>query len=110
MESALELKRRNPQMTVFVLYRDLRTYGEREDLYNQARKEGIIFIRYDLENKPKVFSGEQALEIEVLDHVLGKPVKMEVNLLTLATAIVPESEEELARYFKIPMNELRFFY
>jgi len=51
MESALELKRRNPQMTVFVLYRDLRTYGEREDLYNQARKEGIIFIRYDLEKQ-----------------------------------------------------------
>jgi len=109
MESALELKRRNPQMTVFVLYRDLRTYGEREDLYNQARKEGVIFIRYDLENKPKVFSGEQALEIEVLDHVLGKPVKMEIDLLTLATAIVPESEEELARYFKIPMNEQGFF-
>ncbi|MDY6879676.1 MAG: FAD-dependent oxidoreductase, partial [Thermodesulfobacteriota bacterium] len=61
VESALELKKRNPDMNVYVIYRDMRTYGEREDLFAQAREEGVIFFRYDPENKPKVNAGTDGL-------------------------------------------------
>ena len=54
VDNALQLKKTNPDMDVFVLYRDLRTYGERELLYKEAREAGVIFIRYTLENKPEV--------------------------------------------------------
>ena len=52
--SALEIKKRNPDADVYVIYRDIRTYGLREDLYKEARSQGVFFIRYDLERKPRV--------------------------------------------------------
>ena len=54
VESALKLKEINPEMDVYVLYRDLRTYGLRENIYKEAREKGVIFIRFDLDNKPQV--------------------------------------------------------
>ncbi len=73
VDNALELKQLNPQMEVFVLYRDLRTYGEREVLYKKAREAGVIFIRF-LENKPEVSPGGK-LFVSVIDHVIGRPWK-----------------------------------
>lgn len=109
IESALELKRRNPDMAVYVLYRDIRTYGEREDLFHQARREGILFFRYDPENKPLAAATNDALEIELTDHILGRPIKIEVDLLTLATAIVPPESLPIARFFKVPLSGDGFF-
>jgi len=109
LESALELKKINPRMNIFILYRDIRTYGEREDLYQRARREGIVFIRYDLKHKPTVETGQEALDVTVLDSILDKPVRIETDLVVLATAIVPEPEAALANFFKIPMNDQGFF-
>ena len=47
--SAIDLKELNPEMSIFMLYRDIRTYGRLEELYQKARSMGIIFVRYDLE-------------------------------------------------------------
>ncbi len=109
MEAALHLKEINPEASVYVLYRDIRTYGEREYLYRKAREAGILFIRYSLEEKAKVLASQDGLHIEVTDHVLGRPIAIKADLLTLATAIVSERDETLARYFKVPMNEDGFF-
>ncbi len=54
VDNALQLKKLNPDMNVFVLYRDIRTYGEREYIYKEAREAGVIFIRYSLDDKPEV--------------------------------------------------------
>ena len=109
VESALELKRRNPEIDVYVLYRDMRTYGEREDLFREARKKGVIFFRYDLQSKPKVSGGKDALEIELEDHILKRPVILRADLLVLATAIVPSEAGQLATFFKVPVNDDGFF-
>lgn len=109
VENALELKKRNPEMNVYVLYRDIRTYGEKEYLYRDARRAGVIFIRYSLEDKPVVKTGGDRISITVTDHVLQMPVELEVDLLTLATAIIPCGDEKLANFFKVPMNEDGFF-
>jgi heterodisulfide reductase subunit A len=109
VESALHLKELNPEMNVYILYRDLRTYGEREYLYRKAREAGILFIRYAVEQKPKVSRGSDGLEIEVLDHILQRPIRLQADLLTLASAIVPYKDEQLAQFFKIPLNEDGFF-
>jgi heterodisulfide reductase subunit A len=107
--SALELKRINPDMNVYVMYRDIRTYGEREDLFTQARKQGVVFFRYDLENKPKVKPGNHVLEIEIKDPILSKTIAVKVDLLTLATAIEPSQTDKLAEFFKLPVNKEGFF-
>jgi len=109
MESALHLKELNPQMNIIVLYRDIRTYGEREYLYRKARMAGVKFFRYSLDQKPKVSLAEGALRIEVMDRILGRPVRMDTDLLCLATAIVPYRDEKLAQFFKVPMNQDGFF-
>jgi heterodisulfide reductase subunit A len=109
MESALELKRRNPAMEVCILYRDLRTYGEREALYHEAREKGVLFFRYGRENKPTVTTGGNALEVRMLETVLDSPIRIEADLLILATAIVPPDNDTLAKFFKIPLDENGFF-
>jgi len=109
MESALELKRRNPDIDVYVLYRDIRTYGEREDLFREAREKGVIFFRYDLQSKPKVSGGKDAIEIELEDQILKRSVILQTDLLVLATAIVPSEAGQLATFFKVPVNDDGFF-
>jgi heterodisulfide reductase subunit A len=109
IESALHLKEMNPDMEVTILYRDIRTYGERELLYRKARQSGVLFIRFSLSQKPKVTAGKDGLEIEVVDHVLQRPVLLKADLLALASAIVPYKDQKLAQFFKVPMSEDGFF-
>ncbi|WP_054032581.1 FAD-dependent oxidoreductase [Desulfatitalea tepidiphila] len=109
IDNALELKKRNPDMNIYILYRDIRTYGEREYLYKEAREKGIIFIRYELENKPQVAVAEGRIRVTVIDHVLGLPVTIEPDLLSLATAVVPNRDDKLAQFFKVPLNDDGFF-
>jgi heterodisulfide reductase subunit A len=109
IKSALELKNRNSDMNVYVVHRDLRTYGEREALYEQARKQGVLFFRYGPENKPIVSSTTDHLEIQVYDVLLDRFVMIKADLLALASAVVPPQNDALARYFKIPLNGEGFF-
>ncbi len=109
IDSALHLKQLKPDAQIFILYRDIRTYGEREYLYKQAREAGIVFIRYSLENKPQVSIEKDSIKVITTDHVLGKTIELETDLLTLATAIVPNGDEKLSQFFKVPMNEDGFF-
>jgi heterodisulfide reductase subunit A len=109
IESALHLKELNPAMEVYILNRDIRTYGERELLYRKAREAGILFIRFSVTQKPKVSAGTEGLEIEVMDHVLQRPILIKAGLLALASAIVPYKDEKLAQFFKVPVSEDGFF-
>ncbi len=110
VESALELKKINPDMEVFILYRDMRTYGFRENLYKEAREKGVIFIRFDLENKPKVEeTADKGLKVTVTDPILGLPLSIHSDVLTLASAIIVKDQETLAKMFKVPLTNDGFF-
>lgn len=109
IDNALELKKINPDMNVYILYRDIRTYGEKEYLYREAREKGIIFIRYSLDNKPDLSIKKGRITIHALDHVLGRPVEIEADLVTLASAVIPNKSEALAKFFKVPLNDDGFF-
>jgi heterodisulfide reductase subunit A len=108
--SALKLKELNPDMEVFVLYRDIRTYGTREDLYQEARTKGIVFIRFSREEKPRVEAdGRGALKVIVTDHILGRPITLTPDFINLATAIVPRGVEGLSGLFRVPVTADGFF-
>ncbi len=109
VDNALQLKKLNPEMDVFVLYRDLRTYGERELLYKQAREAGVIFIRYTLDNKPEVILRDGGVFVQAVDQIIGRKVEIETDLLTLATAVIPNRDDRLANFFKVPLNDDGFF-
>ncbi|MBW2034900.1 MAG: FAD-dependent oxidoreductase, partial [Deltaproteobacteria bacterium] len=109
IESALHLKELNPDMNIYILYRDIRTYGEREYLYRKARLAGIMFIRFSVDEKPNVSKNKDRLNIEVRDPVLEETVVMKPDLVVLASAIVPYKDKKLSQFFKVPMNEDGFF-
>jgi heterodisulfide reductase subunit A len=110
VESALKLKEMNPDLEVYVLFRDMRTYGEREMFYEMAREQGVVFIRYHLADPPRVESiGDGRINITVNDLILGRPVSFTVDLLTLATAIIPHRNAPLAELYKVPLNAEGFF-
>jgi heterodisulfide reductase subunit A len=113
IQQAIDLKTRKPNMDVTILYRDIRTYGQHENLYRKARELGVLFIRFTLDEKPvvekAVIDGKDKLKITVKDHVLGVPVRFYVDYLNLATAIIPEGQEALAKMLKVPLSEDGFF-
>ncbi|MFC1919308.1 FAD-dependent oxidoreductase [Chloroflexota bacterium] len=114
VKCALSLKEVNPQANIYILYRDMRTYGFKEEYYQKARQQGVFFIRYDLDNKPivetSVQDGKEVIKVCVTDAVLGDTLSIDADLLGLAAATIPStSAEELARLFKVPLNEDGFF-
>jgi heterodisulfide reductase subunit A len=110
VESALKLKEANPDLEVFVLFRDMRTYGEREMFYGTARDQGVVFIRYQMSDPPRVEgNGDGRIKITVNDLILERPVVLTVDLLTLATAIIPHHNAPLAELYKVHLNAEGFF-
>ena len=108
IENAIKLKESKPDRFVYILYRDIRTYGEKERLYQKARRLGVIFIRYALEKKPVVTETDRGVEVVVHDFILGRDVSITADIVNLATAIEPADNAELARMFKVSTNAERF--
>ncbi|MBI5606081.1 MAG: FAD-dependent oxidoreductase [Deltaproteobacteria bacterium] len=108
VESALTLKKINPEMDIVILYRDMRTFGVREDLYREARNQGILFIRFDLESKPEVRVEDGQMTVTVMDHVLGRLLTLTPDLVTLASAVIPNPVKELTEIFKVSLNNEGF--
>ena len=110
VQSAIELKKEDPKRSVYILYRDMRTYGQREALYRQARQMGIIFINYEVHGKPQVIDKGQVMEVMVHDHILHRPLKIEADMVILAAAIRPRTDaKDLAKLFKVPVDGDGFF-
>ena len=109
IKAALRFKEMNPETQVYILYRDIRTYGQREELYHEARRKGVVFVHYDLENKPSVEQSGDKLEVRARDHILQRELILESDLVVLASAITRSGEEPLAQMYKLPMNEDNFF-
>jgi heterodisulfide reductase subunit A len=104
IKKAVELKKMKPDMDVFILYRDIRTYSDRELLYQEARNLGVIFIRYTLASKPVVEKDADGLQITVFDPVLQQKVMITADMLVLATAVVPNSTAPFVEMFKCGVN------
>ncbi|MBW2556079.1 MAG: FAD-dependent oxidoreductase, partial [Deltaproteobacteria bacterium] len=101
IKNALHIKKLQPEAQIFILYRDIRTYGFLEDYYTEARKQGILFSRYDSENPPTVESSESGVVVTFKDHVLGRSLQVSADLLALSAGMVAEDTEELASIVKL---------
>ena len=114
VKNALKLKELNPEMNVYILYRDMRTYGLMEDFFNEAREKGIVFLRFDPEDAPVVTKvrehGKDLLQVEIKDALLGERFAISTDLLQLATAVLPpEDNKVLSQFYKVPINQDGFF-
>jgi len=109
VKGALKLKELKPDMDVFVLYRDMRTYGLREGLYREAREKGVVFIRYDFDKELGVEKDQDNLRVRFTNYLLHREMEIRPDLLVLATAVVPPEENPVAQLFKVSVNDDGFF-
>jgi len=110
VKNALRFKRDHPHGNVTVLYRDMRTYGLNESHYTEARKAGVLFLRYTEERKPEVGRADGGLLVTMYDEILKREIGIQARLLVLSVGIdAPRSNEEIARLLKVPLNEDGFF-
>jgi heterodisulfide reductase subunit A len=115
IKNALKLKEINPKLDIYVLFRDVRTYGFSEDCYWEAAYKGVKFIRYEPPDEPEVKVGESeegrpVLKVTAPDDVLGKKVEIDADVVALAAAIIPcAGSEDVSRLFKVSLGQDRFF-
>ena len=102
-------------MDVYILFRDMRTYGFKEDYYREAADKGVRFIRYEPEDPPTVEAGEAedgraVLKVTATDYILGKKLELDADMLALAAAVIPAaSTKEMASQFKVTLSPDGFF-
>jgi len=114
VKNALKLKEKNPEMDIYILYRDMRTYGFREDYYREAADNEVKFIRYQPDDKPLVEAaqegGREILRISVSDPILGQRLELDADILSLAAAVIPSaSTKQIAGLFKVTLSPDEFF-
>ena len=109
VKNALKIKEINPDSQVIVLYRDMRTYGFAEDAYREARLKGVIFIPYEMENKPEVYEKGRNLQVKFFDSILQEEMDLAPDLIALSVGIVPDGTEELSKLLKAPLTDEKFF-
>ncbi len=114
IKNALKLKEINPQMDIYILFRDMRTYGFREDYYREAADKDVKFIRWEPDDPPLVEAaeegGESILRVTVTDSILSKKLAIDVDTLALAAAVIPAAgTKEIAELFKVTLSPDEFF-
>jgi heterodisulfide reductase subunit A len=115
IKNALLLKERNPGVDIYILFRDIRTYGFKEDYYREAASKGVRFVRYEPEDPPRVEPGEAedgrpVLKVTATDFILGKKLELDADILTLAAAVIPSADrKEIAGLFKVTLGPDEFF-
>ncbi len=114
VKNALEIRKINPEAAIYILFRDMRTYGLKEEFYRQASENDITFIRYEPENRPEVeavkAAGREVIRVRVADPVLGKRLELDADYLALAAAVIPAADtERIAGLFKVTLSPDGFY-
>jgi heterodisulfide reductase subunit A len=110
VKNALKIKELSPETDVYILYKDIRTYGFNEDYYRKAADEGVLFMCYDDDHKPKVTQENGILKILAMAPVLKTWFPIEPDLLVLSAATIPNPDNErIAQMLKVPLTKDRFF-
>ena len=114
IKNALKLKEMNPQMDIYILFRDIRTYGFSEDYYREAADSDVKFIRYQPDDKPEIEAveeeGRPVLRVTVTDPILGSKIAIDADRVALSVAVVPSATSaEISRLFRITLGPDGFF-
>jgi heterodisulfide reductase subunit A len=135
IKNALRLKSLHPETNIYILYRDIRTYGFKEDYFEKAREAGVLFVRFDPEREPKLLQKEESrqdppfalslsngerepklerdgnrLQVAVYEPILHDDLLLETDLLVLGAGITATPENtSLSKMLKVPLNADGFF-
>ena len=128
LKNAVNLKEKNPDAQITILYKDIRAYGFKEKIYTYARELGVVFIRYDEDNKPNIDIGSiderrktsfdkaspdshfPPMQVITRDPILARNIVLNPDILVLSMPIIPNQDvDEIAKRFKIPLDADGFF-
>jgi heterodisulfide reductase subunit A len=109
VKNATAIKQINPDTNIFILHRDIRTYGFLEDYYRKAREMGVHFLRYNEGEEPKVEQAEEGIQVTVKDLTLGREITIRPDQIILSAGVVAGDTEELGKILKVPLTSDRFF-
>ena len=110
IKNAIAIREKYPDSRVFVLYRDIRTYGLRENYYEKARNLGVVFVRYDVNGKPDVSNMGGQLKVHVFDPMLQREIELNPDFVVLSTGLRPGgSAEDISRKYKLTLNPDGYF-
>ncbi len=110
MKNAIRLKLFNPACRVSVLYKNIVTYGFREEYYTEARRRGVIFIRYTDDEPPHIATEGDRVVVHTRDLSLDRPLALPADLVTLSMAIAPaDGTDQLAAILRVPLTGQGFF-
>jgi heterodisulfide reductase subunit A len=110
IKNTITLKERNPKAQIFILYRDIRTYGLKEDYYKRARDMGIFFVRYEVDKKPVVEKIGDKFRIKTWDYMLNKELILDADWLVLSTGLRPHpTNEKVGEMYKVTRNSDGYF-
>ena len=116
VKNALLLKEKNPAMDIYILFRDIRTYGFKEDYYREAANKDVKFIRFEPQDPPLVEpgvgeeDGRPVLKVTTTEYVLGAKIQIDADIVALAAAVIPSAAtKEVANQFKVTLSPDGFF-
>jgi len=110
IKNALKIKEASPETEVYILYKDMRAYGFKEDYYREAAMKGVIFINYEDERKPQVADENGKLKVTFWEPVIKEEVEVEPDVVVLSAATVPNPDNKhVAEMLKVPLTKDGFF-
>ena len=111
MKNALRIKEISPDTQIYVLYRDMRTYGFQEEYYRKARDLGVKFIRFSLDTRPKVMETDNTLAVHAHDFILDSDIEIAADCVVLSTGLIADDEttEDLGLMFHLPRTIDNYF-
>jgi heterodisulfide reductase subunit A len=110
IKNALKIKEANPDAEVYVLYKDMRAYGFKEDYYREAATKGVLFVSYEDERKPQVTNQNGQLKVAFWEPIIKEEVQIEPDLVVLSAATIPNPDNKrVAEMLKVPLTKDGFF-
>lgn len=109
IKNAIALKEINPTNNLYILYRDIRTYGFAEDYYRKARELGVHFLRFKEHEEPRVEQVDNKIQVSFRDITLGREMTIFPDQLILSAGMVAGETEELSNMIKAPLTSDHFF-
>ncbi|OIN96884.1 MAG: 4Fe-4S ferredoxin, partial [Deltaproteobacteria bacterium CG1_02_45_11] len=110
VKNAIAIKEKSPDASVAILYRDIRTYGLREDYYKKARDLGVLFIRFEQDRKPEVEAAENGLRVKTFDYLLNQDIALDADYVVLSTGLRPHpTTDKVGEMYKLTRNPDGYF-
>ena len=111
IHTAILLKEKYDNIKSYHLFRDIRTYGKQEILYEKSSKQGDVYIRFDEKEPPTVEIQNGVLTVKVKDLLTSKKeLEIGTDLVVLVTGMIAREDSSLiAEKLKIPIGNDKFF-